>query len=98
MVSRENEEVSPDKDFEVVSGRVEYFHRKISESFNFWIRTFSAIVGGSFYLSIDPHFPHNRIANYVILSNSIVALMGLVTMVLIACVARVQVGTKTIEA
>lgn len=76
--------VSPDKDFEVVSGRVEYFHRKISESFDFWIRTFSAIVGGSIFLAIDPHFPRNRVGNYVILSNSIVALMGVVTMVLIA--------------
>jgi hypothetical protein len=84
MVSRENEGVSLDKDFEVVSGRVEYFHRKISESFDFWIRTFSAIVGGSILLGIDPHFPHERVGNYVILSNSIVGLMGLVTMALIA--------------
>jgi TRAP-type C4-dicarboxylate transport system permease small subunit len=47
--------VSDDKQYEFVSSQVQVYNQRIADAFKLFIQLFSAIVGGSVWLSIQSH-------------------------------------------
>jgi hypothetical protein len=72
--------VSEEKQYEFVSEQVRYFNEKIIESFNFFIKVFSAVAGGSIWLSMQKDYA-GKFSSYLTLSNSIVVLITVIAVI-----------------
>jgi hypothetical protein len=75
--------ISPDTEFNNVSTHVRYLNEKMIEAFKLFVSLFSAIVGGSIWLSAG-EMPAETRNNYYWLSNVLVGLLTIVTVVMIA--------------
>jgi TRAP-type C4-dicarboxylate transport system permease small subunit len=67
--------VSVDEEYKFVSEQTRYHNEKIIEALNLFIRLFSAIVGGSIWLSTQAHIPDAKIPSLVWLSDTTVILL-----------------------
>jgi hypothetical protein len=67
--------VSDDKQYEFVSSQVQVYNQRIADAFKLFIQLFSAIVGGSVWLSIQSHIA-TRSARYERLSDILAVLVA----------------------
>ncbi len=74
--------VSVDKEYEFVSAQVRFHIDKIFDSFKLFIQLFSAIVGGSIWLSLQPNMVA-KAHTYAAISNALVMLIAALCLVMV---------------
>jgi hypothetical protein len=72
--------VGDEKQYEFVSGQVRYHNEKIIESFEFFIKVFTTVVGGSIWLSMQKDVA-TKFGAYQTLSNSVVSVITIVAVI-----------------
>lgn len=75
--------VTDDKQYEFVSGQVRYHNDKIIESLNLFLKLFSAIVGGSIWLSLQPGITPTKMTAYIGVSDVLVIALAAFSSLLI---------------
>ena len=76
--------ISPEKEYEFVSGQVRYHNEKIIESFNLFIKLFSGVVGGSIWLTLQHGMTATRAASYARVSDGLACFLALLACLMIA--------------
>src|SRR5881628_2556211 len=71
-------ELTVDKHYEFVSTQARYHTEAISRAFNRFVTTFSAIVAGSVWLSLQPAISHAKTAKLAFLADLLVVSTALV--------------------
>jgi hypothetical protein len=69
--------VTDDKQYEFVSKQVRYHNEKIIGAFKLFIQLFSAIIGGTIWLSLQPHITATRALSYAHISDILVTVLAL---------------------
>jgi len=76
--------ITPDKEYEFVSSQVRYHNEKIIEAFNLFIKLFSAVIGGSIWLRLQPGFDAAQGATYARMSNVLVTFLAAIACLMVA--------------
>src|SRR5260370_39791110 len=85
--------VSVDKEYESVSAEVRLHTEKLFESFKLFIQMFSAIVGGSIWLSLQPSIGL-RAHTYATISSLLVLLIAILCLVMVFQEKRTAMGYR----
>jgi hypothetical protein len=76
--------ITPDKEYEFVSSQVRYHNEKIIEAFNLFIKLFSAIVGGSIWLRLQPGFDAAQALAFARMSSLLVVFLTAIAGLMVA--------------
>jgi hypothetical protein len=74
--------VSVDKEYEFCSSQVRYHNERIIEAFQMFVKIFSAIAGGSVYLSLQKEVA-TKASVYVLISDLLVILVAFIAIVMV---------------
>ena len=75
--------ISNDKHYEYVSAQARYHIDKMTLLFNFAVKGFSAVIGGSVWLSVSHNIVPNRAKEYAMLSNVLMWSILIVSIIMI---------------
>jgi hypothetical protein len=75
--------VSEEKEFDYVVGQIRYLNDKIIESFNFFIKVFSAVVGGSVWLTLQKGMTVQLANEYAKISDGLVMFLAILVCLMI---------------